>query len=197
VSASPQTDANGVFTDSAWSTGYTSRPGGGAITVTGERSWSPDRFWNKPGTYYWHAYVADCPFVGPRPHTCTQRVITPTRSFTIASHALVLTVAGAPSRTRLGDPLAVRIGCSNRCRVTVTVLARGKRLFDAATGHVVAADTKKRFSFMPGKWRKTLKRSLGARRSLRLTIRVTAHDRYGQRDTQSSGATLVPPSCAA
>src|SRR5947208_1147438 len=35
VSASPQTDAHGVFTDPAWSTGYAARPDGGYIRVTG------------------------------------------------------------------------------------------------------------------------------------------------------------------
>ena len=92
VSASPRTDAAGVFTDVAWSTGYEGRPGGGDIKVSPERS-SPDRFWNTPGTYYWHLSRVDCPVVGPRPHTCSQRAISRTRSFRIASRrAKVLTL---------------------------------------------------------------------------------------------------------
>src|SRR3954468_2347418 len=85
VSATPRTDGHGVFTDPAWSSAFESRPDGGAIRVTGRRSSYPARFWNRAGTYYWHAYIADCPSTGPRPHTCTERAITPTRSFTISA----------------------------------------------------------------------------------------------------------------
>jgi hypothetical protein len=186
VSPSPQTDATGIFMDAVWSTGYESRPGGGSIRVSPERSSSPDRFWNQPGTYYWHAYRVDCPVTGPRPHTCAQRAMTPTRSFTISSHALALTVAAAHRRMRLRNPLAVRIGCSSQCRVRVTVLARGKRLFDAARGLTVSAHTET-YKFSP----RPLKRFLGARKSMRLTIRVTARDHCGQRAIRTAGTTLV------
>src|SRR3954467_10172273 len=55
VSASSQADANGVFPAPEWSTAYESRTGRRNITVTPQRSSSRGRFWNKPGTYYWHA----------------------------------------------------------------------------------------------------------------------------------------------
>jgi hypothetical protein len=86
VSKSPQTDVDGVFARHLWSTGYDSRPGDRRIRVTPGRSSSPNRFWNKPGRYYWHAYRVVCPYTGPRPHTCSARVITRTRSFTVANH---------------------------------------------------------------------------------------------------------------
>ena len=81
VSASRHTDADGVFTTSVWSMGYLPRRGRD-IRVSPRRSASPHRFWNKRGTYYWHVAVVDCSYLGPRPHTCTNRV-TRTRSFTI------------------------------------------------------------------------------------------------------------------
>ena len=84
VSDSPRADVDGVFTHVVWQTGYDSRPGHRRIRVTPARSSSPRRFWNRPGTYYWHAYRVECPFTGPRPHTCRQRVFTATRSFRIA-----------------------------------------------------------------------------------------------------------------
>jgi hypothetical protein len=87
VSASPDTDVDGVFTDPVWSTGYDSRAGRRRITLSPERSSSRSRFWNKPGIYYWHAYRVECPYTGPRPHTCRQRVITSTRRFTVARRA--------------------------------------------------------------------------------------------------------------
>jgi hypothetical protein len=82
VSKSPRTDVNGVFADSVWTMGYDSRPKGKNITVSPERSSSPSRFWNKPGTYYWHVDRLDCSYLGPRPRTCTH-LVTRTRSFRI------------------------------------------------------------------------------------------------------------------
>jgi hypothetical protein len=82
VARSRRADANGVFTDRVWGTGYESRPDGKPVRVTPERS-SPDPFWNKPGIYYWHVIRVVCPFTGPRPHTCTERAGTRTRSFRI------------------------------------------------------------------------------------------------------------------
>ena len=83
VSASRHTDTDGVFTTPLWSMGYVPRKGKD-ITVSPQRSSSPRRFWNTPGTYYWHVDVLDCGYLGPRPHTCTHHV-TRTRSFTIRS----------------------------------------------------------------------------------------------------------------
>src|SRR3954453_17464340 len=83
VAASVRTDGHGVFADPVWSSVFETRRDGGEIRVTGRRSASPARFWNHPGTYYWHAYIADCPSTGPRPHTCTERAVTPTRRFRI------------------------------------------------------------------------------------------------------------------
>ena len=71
VSRTRGADANGVFTHRIWSRNI---DGGVRIRVTPRRS----RIW-RPGTYYWHVYRVDCPFTGPRPHTCTERAITPTR----------------------------------------------------------------------------------------------------------------------
>ena len=34
------------------------------------------------GNEDWHVYRVDCPYTGPRPHTCTERAISPTRRFT-------------------------------------------------------------------------------------------------------------------
>ena len=78
VSTSRQVDVNGVFTKRAWSMGFERAPGGGRMKVKARRS----RLWNRPGNYYWHVYRVDCPFTGPRPHTCTERAISPTRRFT-------------------------------------------------------------------------------------------------------------------
>jgi hypothetical protein len=189
VSDSAQTDAGGVFTHSVWSTGYDGRAGK-EITVSPARSSAANRFWNRPGTYYWHLYRVDCPVTGPRPHTCSQRATTATRSFTISSHALALTVARVHRTMRLGEPLAVRIGCSRRCRVTVTILAGGKRLFDAAAGRRVS-ETAKTYRFRPGKRWAPLERMLGARKSLRLTIKVTARNRYGRRGASFAAGPLL------
>jgi hypothetical protein len=174
VSGSPQADADGVFTDNVWSAGYDSS--GGSIRVSPARSSSADRFWNKSGTYYWHAYRVDCPSVGPRPHTCRQRLTTPTRSFTIAPHAFALSVANVGGKIRAGDPLRLRLGCSDRCRVTVTVAAPGRRLV-VARDRLIAA-TIRRYSFrLSTRQRQLLGR---ARPSVRLRVEVTAHNRYGQ-----------------
>jgi len=78
VSRSRQVDVNGVFTNRVWSMGFERASGGGRMKVRARRS----RLWNKPGTFYWHVYRVDCPFTGPRPHTCTERAISPTRGFT-------------------------------------------------------------------------------------------------------------------
>jgi len=78
VSRSRQVDVNGVFTNRVWSMGFERAPGGMRMKVRARRS----RLWNKPGTYYWHVYRVECPFTGPRPHTCTERAISPTRGFT-------------------------------------------------------------------------------------------------------------------
>src|SRR3954447_20887440 len=80
VSDSPRTDATGVFATSLWSTGYVS--GATRTTVRPERA-SADRFWKRPGIYYWHVYRVVCPSTGPRPHTCHQRALTPTHTFRI------------------------------------------------------------------------------------------------------------------
>jgi hypothetical protein len=78
VSRSRQADVNGVFTNRAWSMSFERAPGGGRMKVRARRS----RLWKKAGIYYWHVYRVDCPFTGPRPHTCTERAISPTRRFT-------------------------------------------------------------------------------------------------------------------
>jgi hypothetical protein len=72
VSNSRQVDANGVFTHRVWSRNV---DGGVRVRVTPRRS----RIWRSRTQYWWHVYRVDCPFTGPRPHTCTERAITPTR----------------------------------------------------------------------------------------------------------------------
>jgi hypothetical protein len=84
VSDSPAADAHGVFAQSVWGTGFAAPGGGKQIRLSPPRSLSRQAFWNRPGTYYWHVYRVDCPITGPSPHTCSERVITSTRSFTIA-----------------------------------------------------------------------------------------------------------------
>src|SRR3954451_834878 len=80
VSDSARTDATGIFVTSVWTAGYES-----SGTRTKIRPLpSPDGFWNRPGTYYWHLSRVVCPSTGPRPHTCAQKAITRTRSFRIS-----------------------------------------------------------------------------------------------------------------